>query len=429
MDGDIDGQDHPRPARLGRGTRQTGVRVYNERLVLSLVRHHRALPKADIARLTGLSPPTVSAIVGGLEADGLLVRQEPQRGRVGQPSVPVSLNPEGAFSIGVKIGRRRSDILLMDFVGEVKGELHRTYLYPEPDALIDFIGEACTTLSRSLPTRTRGRIAGLGIATPFELWNWEEEVGSPPGAMQGWRGRDLSAEVARATDHPVFSCNDATAACAAELLFGDAGRYADMLYIFVAWFIGGGVVLNGHLFPGRSGYAGSLGQILVPSVDTQGRPVGQPLLHVASMYRLERAIKAAGGDPSPIWESPDDWNSIEAYLDAWINRAAEGIAYAVADALSVIDFEAAVIDGALPATVRKRIVARTIDKLATLETKGLAPHTIVEGSIGNRARAIGAASLPFLAKFMRDRELLFRDPADTRRPASEPASVSRLAAP
>src|SRR5690242_14677753 len=102
MDTGIGGPDQPPSAKLGRGTRQTGVRLYNERLVLSLVRRHHALPKADIARLTGLSPPTVSAIVGELEADGLLIRKAPQRGRVGQPSVPVSLNPDGAFSIGVK---------------------------------------------------------------------------------------------------------------------------------------------------------------------------------------------------------------------------------------------------------------------------------------------------------------------------------------
>ena len=424
MDTGIGGPDQPPPAKLGRGTRQTGVRLYNERLVLSLVRHHRALPKADIARLTGLSPPTVSAIVGELEADGLLVRKAPQRGRVGQPSVPVSLNPDGAFSIGVKIGRRRSDIVLMDFVGGVKAELHRTYLYPEPEGLVAFIGEACSALADRLPAAARARIAGLGIAAPFELWNWEEEVGSPPGAMQGWRGLDLPTEVGRVTDLPVLSCNDATAACAAELLFGHAGRHPDMLYVFVAWFIGGGVVLDGHLFPGRTGYAGSLGQILVPSLDAEGRPTGRQLLHVASMYLLERAIKEAGGDPSPIWESPDDWSSIEAHLDDWIDRAAEGIAYAIVDAMSVIDFEAAVIDGALPATVRKRIVARVIDKLATLEKKGLPPHAVVEGSIGNRARAIGAASLPLLAKFMRDRELLFRTAAETRAGAGEPAAAS-----
>jgi predicted NBD/HSP70 family sugar kinase len=426
MDTGIGGPEHPLPAKLGRGTRQTGVRLYNERLVLSLVRHHRALPKADIARLTGLSPPTVSAIVGELEADGLLLREAPKRGRVGQPSVPVSLNPDGAYSIGVKIGRRRCDIVLMDFVGGVKSERHRTYHYPEPGALIRFIGEACTALARDMPDGARSRIAGLGIATPFELWNWEEEVGSPPGAMQGWKGLDFPAEVGRVTDLQVFSCNDATAACAAELLFGDAGRYADMLYIFVAWFIGGGVVLDGHLFPGRTGYAGSLAQILIPALGADGQAAGEPLLHFASMYRLERAIRAAGGDPSPIWESPDDWSSIEAHLDDWIDRAATGIAHAVVDAMAIIDFEAAVIDGALPATVRKRIVARAIEKLETLERKGLPPHVVVEGSIGNRARAIGAASLPFLAKFMRDRELLFRDRAAERPAPAEPSSTPRL---
>ena len=423
MDIEIGGP-HPPPANLGRGTRQTGVRLYNERLVLSLVRHHRALPKADIARLTSLSPPTVSAIVGGLEADGLLVRKAPQRGRVGQPSVPVSLNPDGAFSLGVKIGRRRCDMVLMDFVGGIRAERHRTYLYPEPQALLDFIGEASLHLEEAVPAHLRERIAGLGIAVPGELWNWEEEVGSPPGAMQAWRGIDFGADVGRVTDHQVFSCNDATAACAAELLFGEAGRHPEMLYMFVAWFIGGGVVLDGHLFPGRTGYAGSIGQMLVPALDESGRPIGKQLLHVASMYLLERAIRAAGGDPSAIWESPDDWSSIEDHLGDWIDRAAEGLAHAVVDSLAVIDFEAAVIDGALPAGIRQRIVAATREKLAGLETKGLPPIAVIEGSIGNWARAIGAAALPLLAKFMRDRELLFRTPVEMWPPLAEQAGRS-----
>ena len=422
MDIEIGGSDNPPPAKLGRGTRQTGVRLYNERLVLSLVRHHRALPKADIARLTSLSPPTVSAIVGALEADGLLIRKAPQRGRVGQPSVPVSLNPDGAFSIGVKIGRRRSDMVLMDFVGGIRAELHRTYLYPEPKALLEFIGEASIRLEEAVPAHLRERITGLGIAVPGELWNWEEEVGSPAGAMQAWKGIDFGADVARVTDLQVFSCNDATAACAAELLFGQAGHHPEMLYLFVAWFIGGGIVLDGHLFPGRTGYAGSIGQMLVPALDAEGRPVGRQLLHVASMYLLERAIRATGTNPAAIWESPDDWSSIEDHLGDWIDRAAEGIAYAIVDSLAVIDFEAAVIDGALPVGVRQRIVTATRQKLAGLETKGLPPITVVEGSIGNGARAIGAAALPFLAKFMRDRELLFRTPVEMRQAPADQAT-------
>ncbi|MGN6450900.1 MAG: winged helix-turn-helix transcriptional regulator, partial [Brucella intermedia] len=54
-------------ANVNRGSNQIGVRAYNERLVLALVRRHGALARADIARLTGLSAQTVSVIIRALE--------------------------------------------------------------------------------------------------------------------------------------------------------------------------------------------------------------------------------------------------------------------------------------------------------------------------------------------------------------------------
>ncbi|MFN6005862.1 MAG: MarR family transcriptional regulator, partial [Paracoccaceae bacterium] len=83
-----------------RGTNQSGMRDHNERLVLSLVRQQGALAKSDIARMTGLSAQTVSVIMRGLEEEGLLERGEPVRGKVGQPSIPMSLAAEGAFFFG-----------------------------------------------------------------------------------------------------------------------------------------------------------------------------------------------------------------------------------------------------------------------------------------------------------------------------------------
>jgi predicted NBD/HSP70 family sugar kinase len=418
---------HRHPAPVRRGTKQTGVRLYNERLVLSLVRQHGALPRASIARLTGLSPPTVSEIVGQLEADRLLRREALQRGRIGQPSTPLSLDPDGAFAIGVKVGRRSCDILLMDFVGTIRHELHHTYPYPSPAHILDLIAAGCTTLAQRLPARERTRIAGVGIAIPFELWNWEEEVGAPPGAMRAWQAVDLRAEVARVSEFPVYLCNDATAGCAAVHLFGHAAAYPEFLYVFIAWFIGGGVVIDGNLFPGRSGYAGSLGQMLVPAGCENGRPVMKQLLHRASIYVLAERVAEAGGDPRPIWES-DDWEGVAAYLDGWIDDVADGIAHAIVSAVSVIDFQAAIIDGAMPPPIRGRIVAKVGEKFARLERKGLPGFDIVEGAIGYRARAIGGASLPFLAKFMRDRELLFREPEEAKIPGEASLHAARLSA-
>lgn len=123
------------PAALSggsRGTTQSGVRLYNERLILSLIRRHRSLAKVEIARLTGLSTQTTTVIINRLEADGLLLAGEPQRGRIGQPSVPYSLNPDGAFGLGLVIGRRSSDLVLMDFIGSIRARRRTIYSFPCP---------------------------------------------------------------------------------------------------------------------------------------------------------------------------------------------------------------------------------------------------------------------------------------------------------
>src|SRR5690606_25489747 len=127
-----------RPGASNRGTNQTGVRLYNERLVLSLIRRHGALTKADIARSTGLSPQTISIIINQLTADGLLQRGTPLRGRIGQPSVPYSLEPEGALAFGLKIGRRSVDLYLIDFMGVIIKALHEAYPYPTPEGIRRF---------------------------------------------------------------------------------------------------------------------------------------------------------------------------------------------------------------------------------------------------------------------------------------------------
>ena len=408
----VDAQ-HERDRGLRRGTRQTGVRLYNERLVLSLIRHRRALPKAEIARLTGLSSTTIAEIVQRLETEGLLMKQEPQRGRIGQPPVPLSLNPDGALSLGVKIGRRRCDILLMDFVGGVRSEMHRPYLSPRPRAVIEFIKEACDALIGGLPQDGRSRMAGIGIAAPPELWNREKDSGAAAHAIEEWRDFDLRAEVARFSELPVYLCNDGIAGCAAEYIFGHASACQEFLYVFVAWFTGGGLVLNGNLFPGRSGHAGSLGQMLVPTTGADGRLAVRQLQHVASISVLERRVREAGGDPRPIWDDPD-WAGVSSHIDGWIEEVAGGIAHALVSAGSLIDFQAAIIDGAMPPHIRPRIVHRVKETFDRLERSGLPEFAIVEGQIGYRARAIGGASLPLLAKFTRDRELLFHEPDDGR---------------
>lgn len=383
-------------SRLHRGTNQSGMRDHNERLVLSLVRQHGSLAKSDIARMTGLSAQTVSVIMRELEEDKLLVRQAPLRGKIGQPSIPMALNPEGAFFIGLKIGRRSAELVLIDFLGNVRAMLQNSYRYPAPRETVEFVTEGIKKMRSELTPAQDKRIAGLGIAMPFELWNWADTAGAPREIMDEWRHRDIRANIQAQCDFPVYLQNDATSACGAELVFGRAGGARDFVYFYIGAFAGGGIVLNGRLYSGPNGNAGALGSMPVPGPD--GKPA--QLIDVASIAMLEKALSAKGIDGSYLWTSPQEWGEIGAELDDWIASASRALAYAIVAASSVIDFEAAVIDGWMPLDVRRRLVDAVTEAIARIDAEGLKLPIVREGTVGIHARAMGGASLPLSERFL-----------------------------
>lgn len=378
------------------GTNQSGMRAHNERLVLTLIRRHGALPKSEIARLTGLSAQTVSVIMRALEDDGLILRGEPLRGRVGQPSVPMKLNPEGAYFFGLKIGRRSVELVLTDFLGQILARRMRLHDYPNYETVLGFAVEATRALAATLPEARQDRVAGLGIAMPFEIWGWAPMIGVDPEAMTPWQHRDIRSELADLLSMPVFLQNDATAACSAELVFGRHEQPSDFLHFYVAFFIGGGVVLGGRLFQGPTGNAGAVGSMPVP--DRTGRM--RQLIDLASLVTLERRMQAQGIDASGLWTSSAHWAVPDPIVSAWLDEAAEAIAHAVHGALAVLDFSAVKIDGWMPAALRRDLTRKVASNLSRHDLTGLDMPDLQEGSIGPDARALGAASQPLLARFL-----------------------------
>lgn len=381
-----------------RGSNQAGMRAHNERLVLSLVRKQGALAKSDIARMTGLSAQTVSVIMRALEHDGLLLRGEPVRGRIGQPSVPMRLAPDGALFLGLKLGRRSSDLTLVDFLGRVRGTRRRVWRYPTPAAVMAFVAEALPAILADLPPVMRDRIGGMGVAMPFQLWDWVSYIGAPQAEMDAWRNRDIQAELAALTGLPVFVQNDATAACGAELVFGAGERPRDFLYFYFGYFIGGGLVLNGQLYVGRTGNAAGVGPMPVPGPGGRMRR----LMAVASLSTLAAAMEAAGESADDLWHDPHRWQVSDAVLSAWIADTGEALAAACLSAASLLELEAVMFDGWMPATVREAVTDATARAFARLDLSGITPPAFRQGTIGPDARALGAAAVPLSLRYLID---------------------------
>lgn len=391
-------QEAEKPVEIiGRGSNQSGMRAHNERLVLTLLRRHGPMAKSEIARVTGLSAQTVSVIMRALEEDGLLQRGDPVRGKVGQPSVPMRLAAGGAYFLGLKVGRRSAELVLTDFKGRVKSRASRLHAFPQPDDVVRFAVTQIDAMLDGLAPADRDRIAGLGIAIPFFLWDWAEHLGVPQEAMADWRDADIRDEIAKKTGLPVYLENDASSACGAEIVFGPYDGARDFLYFYVGYFIGGGVVLDGKLFSGR-GNAGALGPMPVPD----GKGGMCQLLEVASLSVLETKLRQAGHETLSMWESTEGWDFDTGILDDWISQTASSLAHAIVSACSVMDFTAIRIDGWLPLGLRAKLVKAVQTALEQVDLSGLTVPEITSGSIGPDARSLGAASLPLSARFLID---------------------------
>lgn len=387
------------------GTNQSSLRDHNQRLVLSLLQRHQRLAKSEIALRTGLSAQTVTVNMRLLEEEDLLLRGDPVRGKVGQPSIPMSLNPDGAFSIGLKIGRRSADLMIVDLIGQQRAVLRKQFSCPSPKVIKRFSVNGINKLLDLLPAGYRKRVAGVGISMPNELWHWADKIDAPQKTMDHWRDYNFKDELAE-FGLPVYTLNDATAACGAELVYGKGAALHDFLYFFVGTFIGGGVVLNQTLYQGRAGYAGALGPM---PVRTEAGKYSQ-LIDYASVIQLEWMLTERGIDATGLWKNPEDWSAYSSVVDEWITNTAEHLAAATVSAFSVIDFTAAVLDGAIPTDVKERMVTACNRELKKMNLQGLAiAPEIVAGTVGSDARAIGAAWLPLFNRYFLDTGVLFKD--------------------
>ncbi len=378
------------------------MRDYNKRLLLQLVRRNGEMTKAEATRASGLSANATSVIFRALEESGLIVRGDRILGRIGQPSTPMRINPDAHKYVTLKIGRRSAELAVVNFVGEILSQVREVYTYPVPTNVMDFVGRMMTPLLRSARTPCN-KVTAMAVAMPYELWSWTDEFGAPQEELQAWRDFDIAESLARKVPWSVSVENDGTAACRAEQIFGEHFEKQDWIYFFVGTFIGGGVVLNGSVFPGRRGNAGGFGPMRVPDMDG-----GDRLIDHASLIVLKRSLERAGIDPAKVDLEETDWTEFGEHLEQWLTRAGKSMSHAVVSSLSILDFDAVVIDGALPSMVKRRLVDEVVRQLGLTDLQGVHMPAVEPGQIGRDARLIGAAGLLINRDYLLDQNTLMR---------------------
>ncbi|MEM1023020.1 MAG: ROK family transcriptional regulator [Myxococcota bacterium] len=243
------------------------IRFSHRSVVLRKIWDSEAISRADLARATGFSRSTISAIVGELLGAGLVVETRRGASRGGRRPILLELVSDSRVMVGVEIGGGHVSCALVDLRGRVLEHVSQDFdTRDRPQETIDI---AATMIRRCVlePAPIRPRLLGIGVGLPAPVAPGTSETLAL--VLPAWEGVDVIQQLEARFRVPVFADNDANAGMRGEARWGAAQGCEHAAFIKVATGIGAGFRLGGQLFSGHQGFAGELGHM---SIDTSGPP-------------------------------------------------------------------------------------------------------------------------------------------------------------
>ncbi|ODT24486.1 ROK family transcriptional regulator [Microbacterium sp. SCN 69-37] len=242
------------------------IRQQNLGAVLSLLHLHGALSRAQLGATTRLNRSTVTGLVMELIELGL-VREAPatgSNGRVGRPTLDIEPDDRVA-ALSVRAEPQAVTVALVGLGGVVHARLrHDTASPPSPRRFVQIVMSSVEAMRADIDRHYR--VVGAGLAVPGLVNANGSVLIAPP--LQ-WQRDPVAARLSDELGMPVVAGNDASIGALAEARFGVGRGVTNLLYIGGAMrSIGGGVIIDGTLLRGTSGYAGELGHTVV---DPRGR--------------------------------------------------------------------------------------------------------------------------------------------------------------
>jgi predicted NBD/HSP70 family sugar kinase len=360
---------------------QQRLRSTNERLLLERLRTGAA-SRAQLARETGLSKPTVSSALAALEASGL-VREAglhtPERGRVAVLYVP---DPAAGYALGIDIGRAWLRIALADLDGTVVARADVRNRARTSGAMADLVVATAHQVVADSGV-SPDKVAHAVVGTPG-VYDAEARRVRYAMHLPGWGRAGLFDRMRDELGVPLAVHNDANLAALGEHAFGVGTGSRLFVYVMIGTGLGMGVVADGRLFTGAHGAAGEIGFL-----PWSGRTEPDTLEDAVSAEAVVRAARALGmtgpltakavftaartGDPAAV---------------AAVRQEGERLAHTVAAVAAVLDPDLVVLGGGVghSADLLLETVDTTMRRLTPLRPK------VAASALGEDAVLLGAVA-------------------------------------
>jgi len=370
------------------------LRRNNRARIIGLLREHGALHRAELARRSGLSRSTVSAIVSALIAEEVVQPANgPAAGHVGRGGELLSLNGRAGLVAGMDFSLGEVRVVVTGLSHEILGEAVRSL--PAGDQWPDRLDAGVTLLEEVLRT-VNGACAdligvGLGIPDPIDLLR-----GTVGRARSGptWTNARAAAALGERLNVPVYLDNTSHLAALAEVVWGAGVGARDVVYVKMSHGVGAGFLFNGQIYRGAIGAAGELGHV---SVDENGPPCpcgnrGCLELYVGGTALL-KLIRPVRGEDVGLQDMVGAAIAGDVVAERLIADAGATTGRSLASICNVLNPELVIVGGDLAET-GELLLAPMRDSLSRLALKLIGDHVrVVPASLGNRAGAMGGVAL------------------------------------
>jgi predicted NBD/HSP70 family sugar kinase len=376
----------------------TLVRSLNERSLLELLRSDGPTSRVDLAKITGLSKPTVSTALSNLMAYGLVEAAGAETGKPGPAAIIYRAAADIASVMSIDIGRSFIRLAIADLSGHIRVRSDvpnraksAASLRSSVRALIDSAQQSSVMAILGKPVVTV--VGGPGIP--------DEAIGSMrvSGTLPGWGKQGFLNELRDSIGGVVLFENDINLAAVGEHTHGAARGLTDFVLVSIGTGIGAGIVVRNELLRGATGAAGELG--FLPLGDSDGRSIdsSRPLPSVGNFEQLAAAdgiVRAAHAAGLGSVESARDVFAAAREKNRKAQRVVDDLSVLVGKAIStltiMLDPQVVLIAGGIGENFD--LLQPGIERAVRAYAPTVPP--IARGSLGNEASLFGgiATALP-----------------------------------
>ncbi|MDF2036248.1 ROK family protein [Cytobacillus oceanisediminis] len=315
----------------------------NKNLVLDILKTKSPISRIDIAKMTGMSPTSITRIVSELQLQGYVKETEAVASGVGRKATLLEVCGDVLYTIGIEIDKSLLKVGIVNYVGEMVS-IHKN-IRNESESYIETLHKINSIIRKIIEENQipANKIIGLAVGLPGYI-DYKNGIVKVSDQLK-WKDASLAEDLQKLTSFNVIVDNELKMKIVAESFTGKAKDSQNSILVGIGSGIGSSIMLNGEIYRGETNNAGEIGHTVI---DPTGNVCNCGKIGCLATYISEGAILADSRkvkDISSIEDVFQSYRDREPWALNIMDRASTYIALAISNLLCLYNPEVIILSG------------------------------------------------------------------------------------